>query len=167
MDGFYSSPDSCSTFLQCLNGTLKTMECPLGLVFNPNSSKCDYIQNVQCALKTIKELQQDNNQTYSCKTNPCKEGSTCLEVDEIGFECYCSKKSHCGCPSSGKLCDYGYNIANPCKNLYNNDGTIDCFKNLKCIYPRLMPRGLCTTNLIYDPIQNMCVQNSTFLCAQN
>ncbi|CAD5120149.1 DgyrCDS8725 [Dimorphilus gyrociliatus] len=163
-DGYYSSPNSCSQFFQCNKGVRLNIDCPRGLVFNPEISKCDYIQNVACALDSLKEL-QIQNKTYSCKNNPCKSGSTCREIGQIGFECQCSENK-CGCPNSGKLCDFGYSLDDSCLSKENSSDSVDCLQQIQCITGRLPPRGGCSIDLFYDHVQRMCVHNSSVSCAQ-
>nr|CAB3220098.1 L-rhamnose-binding lectin SML [Phallusia mammillata] len=44
--GPMANPDDCSKFYQCSNGYLYNMDCPSGLVFNPENGACDYLENV-------------------------------------------------------------------------------------------------------------------------
>lgn len=51
-EGFNRDPVDCNKFYNCMNeqGSYRVFEfyCPDGLVFNPDSSVCDYRNNVKC-----------------------------------------------------------------------------------------------------------------------
>lgn len=46
LNGFYANPSSCTSYYQCSNSIPYKFDCPVGLVFNPVISGCDYASNV-------------------------------------------------------------------------------------------------------------------------
>ncbi|KAJ8734669.1 hypothetical protein PYW08_013919 [Mythimna loreyi] len=56
--GFYSMNDGdCSKFIMCQEGLATIMDCPMGLVFNSQTSTCDWPANVpQCNPNVFKDI---------------------------------------------------------------------------------------------------------------
>ena len=48
--GFYPNPDdpNCHSFIQCQWGNPYVVDCPSGLVYNPNYKYCDWPYNYEC-----------------------------------------------------------------------------------------------------------------------
>ncbi|XP_043081275.1 acidic mammalian chitinase-like [Puntigrus tetrazona] len=44
-DGIYVNPNETTSFIQCSNNKLHKQNCPVGTVFNPNCSCCDWPKN--------------------------------------------------------------------------------------------------------------------------
>ncbi|KAH9639947.1 hypothetical protein HF086_002861 [Spodoptera exigua] len=56
--GYYAIKDGdCSKYIMCQEGAATIMECPMGLVFNPQISSCDWPSNVpQCSPAVFKDF---------------------------------------------------------------------------------------------------------------
>ena len=52
--GFYPNPDdpNCHSFIQCQWGNPYVVDCPSGLVYNPNYKYCDWPYNYECPSNT-------------------------------------------------------------------------------------------------------------------
>lgn len=46
-DGLHSSGHCSSSFLQCSNGIAHQQQCSIGLIYNAQTQKCDFANNVQ------------------------------------------------------------------------------------------------------------------------
>ncbi|KAI9565819.1 hypothetical protein GHT06_009614 [Daphnia sinensis] len=47
-DGVYPNYHNCTTFITCSNGLQYVMPCPEGLIWNVNTSECDWPYNTEC-----------------------------------------------------------------------------------------------------------------------
>ncbi|XP_053667864.1 peritrophin-1-like [Anopheles marshallii] len=47
-DNFFAAGPECYSFYSCRNGDLELIECPAGLLWNNDISRCDSAENVQC-----------------------------------------------------------------------------------------------------------------------
>ncbi|EFX73742.1 putative peritrophic matrix protein PTM2 [Daphnia pulex] len=47
-DGVYPNYYNCSTFITCSNGIQYLMACPEGLIWNVDTSECDWPNNTEC-----------------------------------------------------------------------------------------------------------------------
>ena len=47
-DGYFLHPRYCNKYIQCLHGLAYEHTCPHGLVYNPATSLCDDVFNMDC-----------------------------------------------------------------------------------------------------------------------
>ncbi|XP_049298662.1 peritrophin-1-like [Anopheles funestus] len=47
-DDYFAAGPECYNFYSCRNGVLDLIECPAGLLWNDDISRCDEAENVQC-----------------------------------------------------------------------------------------------------------------------
>ncbi|CAL8144951.1 unnamed protein product [Orchesella dallaii] len=54
-DGMFPDPSDCTAYYRCVYGTSYHYKCAPPLGFNENISACDYLSNVSCGSRPIKE----------------------------------------------------------------------------------------------------------------
>jgi len=50
-DGQYPHPNDCALFVICKDENLEVFQCPSPLLFNPETSRCEFPESVQCYMK--------------------------------------------------------------------------------------------------------------------
>lgn len=86
-EGYFPIPDNCSIYYICRGAgeTPLTVPCPNGLVFNPDTSLCDYPENVpECSATAAFELMVGRNVRLSiAKQDHPGDGFSCKNEDGV------------------------------------------------------------------------------------
>ncbi|XP_053601748.1 uncharacterized protein LOC128670256 [Plodia interpunctella] len=88
--GSFSSPKSCSAFLNCWDGWAFEQQCPEGLMFS-GAGYCDYSDNVDCKnrfkpVPSPPAICKQDFQTFRNKEN-CNEFFVCVGRQPVKFQC--------------------------------------------------------------------------------
>eukprot|EP00062_Callorhinchus_milii_P015801 gi/632966470/ref/XP_007899433.1/ PREDICTED: mucin-2-like [Callorhinchus milii] len=116
-DGLYIDPKDSSSFYQCAFGRTFHLSCPPGLIFNPQSSVCDFPINVQpsSAVPSPSTTGPDQVDPNFCNLKP--DGLYIDPKDSSSFyQCAFRRTFHLSCPpglifnSQSSVCDFPINV---------------------------------------------------------
>ncbi|XP_057662384.1 chondroitin proteoglycan 2-like [Diorhabda carinulata] len=121
-------PGDCSKYYKCIDGHSSIQSCPEAMFFNPDTKKCDYMDNVSCDLTTRHTSETSAATTSKTTTTTTPEDSVCPSSEGTSNVVYpgdCSKYYKCidghssiqSCPEAmffnpdTKKCDYMDNVS--------------------------------------------------------
>ncbi|CAG4943345.1 unnamed protein product [Parnassius apollo] len=125
-EGVLVAHENCNQFYTCSNGLPVVQNCPVNLLYNPYTERCDWPDKVDCGNRIISDNEKENNDAEDIKP---ESGNS----DPSKAPAICATEGSDGVLIAHEICNQFYK----------------CYEGIPVVFN-------CSPNLLYNPVHEWC-----------